>query len=278
MEKYLFTDGTNVIREVQSKEELQSLIQSSGDTGKIRIWIFSTSEWITCAEFSKHSVANVFPLEHTVNKEQKKKAIVASPKPAKRTAWPVKFFIMMVTGGAIFLVYNFTRIKWNPASPLSAIAGRPENVPLMSMDSLIQIIETMRNQKLDKVTNTNLRIRNTWPDRIELQLNADRNTRPGETKFYNVELSIDNSTGYNIDNAIVELKNWKNNEAHSTDTIQFSNIGYSAPAKRKLTAEYRGDSLSVSFMSLKAKSFNFCYSVDKESNSGNMNDRWFCRE
>ncbi len=34
MEKYLFTDGTNVIREAESREELQSLIQSSADPAK----------------------------------------------------------------------------------------------------------------------------------------------------------------------------------------------------------------------------------------------------
>src|SRR5258705_12262029 len=54
MEKYLFTDGTNVIREVESREELQSLIQSAAETAKVRIWIFSTSEWITVTDFNKY--------------------------------------------------------------------------------------------------------------------------------------------------------------------------------------------------------------------------------
>lgn len=146
------------------------------------------------------------------------------------------------------------------------------------MDSLIQVIETTREQKLDKVTLTNLRIRNTWPDRIELQLKTDRDSGDAGTKFYHVELSIDNTTGYNIDNAVAELKEWKNNVATRTDTIHFSNIGYSSLANRAVDTEYRGDSLSVSFLSIKAKSFNFCYSADKESNYGNFNDRWFCRE
>lgn len=279
MEKYLFTDGTNVVREVQSKEELHTLIQSSGDTGKIRVWIFSTSEWITYAEFSKRPVAKVLPIIKTAIKEEKKKEpLVATRKPGRKYTGAIKFFIATLTGAAIFLVYNFTRVKWHTASSLQITAGRPDNTPMMNVDSLILAIETTRGQKLDKVTLTNLRIRNTWPDRIELQLKSDRDTSQAGTKFYNVEISIDNSTGYNIDNAVVELKNWKNDVINSIDTIHFDNIGYSALSGRKLEAEYRGDSLSVSFLSIKAKSFNFCYSVDKESNYGNLNDRWFCRE
>jgi hypothetical protein len=279
MEKYLFTDGTNVVREAQSNEELHTLIQSSGDPGKIRIWIFSTSEWITCAEFSKRSVAKVIPIKKTAVKEEKKQEpAVAVRKPSGKHTGAIKFFIATLTGAAIFLVYNFTRVKWHTASSLQITAARPENTPLVNVDSLIQIIETARGQKLDKVTQTNLRIRNTWPDRIELQLKSDRDTSQAGNKFYNVEISIDNSTGYNIDNAVVELREWKNDVVNSVDTIHFSDIGYSALSNRKLAVEYRGDSLSISFLSIKAKSFNFCYSYDKESNYGNFNDRWFCRE
>ncbi|HKZ68051.1 MAG TPA: hypothetical protein VJ111_16905 [Chitinophagaceae bacterium] len=279
MEKYLFTDGTNVVREVQSKEELHTLIQSSGDPGKIRIWIFSTSEWITCTEFSKRSVAKAIPLKKTALKEEKKQeSVVAARKPQRKHTGALKFFIAVLTGAAIFLVYNFTRVKWHTASSLQITAARPENSPLVNVDSLIQIIEATRGQKLDKVTLTNLRIRNTWPDRIELKLKTDRDTGQAGTKFYNVDISIDNSTGYNIDNAIVELKEWKNDALNTVDTLHFNNIGYSALSGRKLDAEYRGDSLSVSFLSVKARSFNFCYSYDKESNYGNFNDRWFCRE
>lgn len=279
MEKYLFTDGTNVVREVQSKEELHTLIQSSGDPGKIRIWVFSTSEWITYTEFSKRSVTKVFPIKKTPVKEEKKKeAIPVTLKKRERYTGPIKFFIVTLTGAAIFLVYNFTRVKWHTASSLQITAARPENSPLINVDSLIQAIETERGQKLDKVTFTNLRIRNTWPDRIELKLRSDRDTSQAGTKFYNIEISIDNSTGYNIDNAVVELKEWKNGFENNIDTLHFSNIGYSELSNRKLPAEYRGDSLSISFLSIRARSFNFCYSFDKESNYGNFNDRWFCRE
>jgi hypothetical protein len=280
MEKYLFTDGTNAVREVQSKEELDTVIQSSGDPGKIRIWIFSTNEWITYTEFSKRSVAKILPIKKIATKEDKKKeTVIVSPQKREiRYTGAIKFFIVTLTGAAIFLVYNFTRVKWHTASSLQITAARPENTPLVNVDSLVQIIETARGQKLDKVTLTNLRIRNTWPDRIELQLKSDRDTSQAGTKFYNIGISIDNSTGYNIDNAVAELKEWKNGQVNSIDTIHFSNIGYSELSDRKLPVEYRGDSLSVSFLSIRARSFNFCYSSDKESNYGNFNDRWFCRE
>ena len=279
MEKYLFTDGTNVVREVQSKEELHTLIQSSREPGKIRVWIFSTCEWITYAEFIKHSAGRIIPITKAAIKEEKKKEpVVAIRKPARKYTGAIKFFIATLTGAAIFLVYNFTRVKWHTASSLQITAARPGNSPFVNVDSLIQAIEATRGQKLDKVTLTNLRIRNTWPDRIELKLKTDRDTSQAGTKFYNVEISIDNSTGYNIDNAVVELKDWKYGAANSVDTFHFSNIGYSALSGRKLDADYRGDSLSISFLSIKARSFNFCYSYDKESNYGNFNDRWFCRE
>jgi len=279
MEKYLFTDGTNAVREVQSEEELQTLIQSSGDPGKIRIWVFSTSEWVTYTEFSKRSVAKVVPLKKTVNNEEKNKVPPANSKPAKKSyAGLTKLIIALVTGLTIFLIYNFTRIKWSTTTPLEIIAPRPVNVPLMNVDSLIQFIEYTRGQKLDRVTSTNLRIRNTWPDRLQLQLKSDRDTSQAGTKFYNISITIDNSTGYNIDNAVVELTNWKKGEVNKTDTLRFDYVGYAAPAKQSVPGEYRGDSLSVSFLELRSKAFNFCYAAGKESNYGNLNDRWFCKE
>jgi hypothetical protein len=284
MEKYLFTDGTNVIREVQSKEELHTLIQSTGETAKIRIWIFSTSEWLSYAEFNKRSAAKVVPIKKTVNnvektKEREKEPVLSSQrKPLKGSAAAIKFFVVIMTAATIFLVYNFTRVKWHTAASMQITAARPDNTPLVNVDSLVKVIEATRGQKLDKVTLTNLRIRNTWPDRIELKLKADRDTSQLGTKFYNIEISIDNSTGYNIDNAVVEVREWKNSVTNSIDTLHFNNIGYSELSNRTLPVEYRGDSISVLFLSLRAKAFNFCYSSDKESNYGNFNDRWFCRE
>ena len=142
----------------------------------------------------------------------------------------------------------------------------------------LKSVEALRGQKLDKITRTNLRIRNSWPDLIQLQLTADREISRSGSRYSNAEISVDNSTGYNLDNAIVKLDVWNESEVTGSDTIQFSNISYAALSKRKLESVYRGDSLSVSFISIKSKVFNFCYSAEKKSNYGNYNDRWFCRE
>jgi hypothetical protein len=278
MKKYLFTDGTNVIREVQSEEELQKLIQSSEDPGKIRIWIFNTNEWITHAEFGKRGVLKVAPQKNTTEIEEKKEEVLVRHRSAgKRGGWS-KLLIVLISAAVIFLIYNFTRIKWKKISPLEVTASRPDNVPLMNVDSLVQEIEFVRGQKLDRVTATNLRIRNTWPDRMQLKLKSEREAKNGDTKFYDVSIFIDNSTGYNIDQAIVELRNWENDQVIKVDTFHFNFIGYAAPATRVLPVEYRGDSLSVSFLSMRSKAFNFCYAAGKESNYGNLNDRWFCKE
>jgi hypothetical protein len=278
MEKYLFTDGTNAVREVQSGEELHTLIRSSGDPGKIRIWVFSTSEWITYTEFSNRSIAKVIPLKKTVSHQEDRQVVSPVPKPARKYTGVVKALIVLVAGLAIFLVYNFSRIKWSTATPLEITAPRPANVPLLDVDSLIQFIEYTRGQKLDRVTSTNLRIRNSWPERVHLQFKSDRDTSQAGTKFYNINITIDNSTGYNIDNAVVEFRNWKNGQVEKSDTVHFDFVGYAAPATRSVVGEFRGDSLSVSFLSLRSKAFNFCYAAGKESNYGNLNDRWFCKE
>jgi hypothetical protein len=278
MEKYLFTDGTNVIREAETKEELQALIQSAADPGKVRIWIFNTSEWVSIADFNKRSSRHISPANKNVPVVEAKEAL----KPPRRSSIPAllkKASIGIVAAAAVFLVYNFTKVTWRKASSLSIIAERPVNTPPVNVDSLIETIESLRGQKLDKITKTNLRIRNTWPELIQLQLTADRDTSNKEgLKYYNLELSVDNSTGYAIDNAVVKLNIWNHNEVSSSDTIRFANISYAAPAKRKIEGVYRGDSISVSFASIKSKVFNFCYSSDKKSNYGNYNDRWFCRE
>jgi hypothetical protein len=286
MDKYLFTDGTNGVREVQSQEELKTLIASASQPDKIRIWIFNTNEWINYAGFSNgvlltgkeknnHVVKSNLPVSISENG--------LSKRPANGKGGLKKVLIFILAAAGIFLVYNFTRIKWEKASPLNITAARPSNVPLVNTDSLVQFVEDSRGQKLDKVTKTNLRIRNDWPERITLQLNSDRDISNAGSRYYNAELSIDNSTGYNIDNAVVKLTVWKNNEADgyrvsSTDTFHFNNISYAVAAKRKVDNIYRGDSISVSFQSIRAKVFNFCYSADKKSNYGNNNDRWFCRE
>jgi hypothetical protein len=286
MEKYLFTDGTNGVREVQSQEELKTLIASSVLPEKIRIWIFNTNEWISYKglpdaalsngrEKAPLPVKNGSPINISENGSHKT--------PATNNRVVKKFLLFTLSAAGIFLIYNFTRIKWEKASPLNITASRPVNVPLLNVDSVIQYMEESRGQKLDKTTKTNFRIRNTWPERMTLQLNTDRDISSAGSKYYNTEISIDNSTGYNIDNAVVKLVVWKNNEpggyrVSSEDSFHFNNISYAMAAKRKLDNNYRGDSLSISFQSIKAKAFNFCYSADKKSNYGNPNDRWFCRE
>jgi hypothetical protein len=277
MEKYLFTDGTNVIREVESREELQSLIQSSAGSPRARIWIFSSNEWITVSDFNNRSSRQTASIV--------KKEPVVEPgeirKPGRRSAFPgllKKTLFGTVTAAAIFLVYNFTRVTWTKAAPLAIVADRPSNTPVVNVDSIIESIEISRGQKLDRTTRTNLRIRNTWPDLIQLQLAADRDTNKDDSRYHNPEVTIDNSTGYNIDNAVVKLSLWKDSEVINSDTIRFTNIGYASPAKRTMEGLYRGDSISVSFISIRAKAFNFCYSSDKKNNSPNYNDRWYCRE
>jgi hypothetical protein len=275
MEKYLFTDGTNVIREVETKEELHTLIQSSAEPAKVRIWLFNTSEWVSLADFNKRSSSHIIQGKKITPVETKEQV-----KPVRRLVIPgvlKKVFIGIVALGAVFLVYNFTKVTWKKAAPLGIAAERPANTPPVDVDSLIETIESLRGQKLDRITRTNLRIRNTWPDLLQLRLAAGRDTSREGSRYYDMELSIDNSTGYNIDNAVVKLSVWNNNEVSSSDTIRFVNIGYAAPAMRKIDGIYKGDSISVSFISIRSKIFNFCYSSDKKSNYGNYNDRWFCR-
>ena len=285
MEKYLFTDGTSGVREVQSQEELKTLIASAAQPDKIRIWIFNTNEWINYKNFSNGSLSNskdkTPPALKSNSAVNGAEYALSKTKPGSR--WIKKVLFSIAGAAGIFLIYNFTKPRWEKASLLNITAGRPANVPLMDMDSLIQSVEESRGQPLDKITKTNLRIRNTWPERITLQLNSDRDTSNAGSRYYNIEFSIDNSTGYNIDNAVAKLTVWKKNEADgyrmsSTDTFNFSNISYAVAVKRKEGNIYRGDSLSVSFQSIRSKVFNFCYSDDKKSNYGNDNDRWFFRE
>ncbi len=278
MNKFLFTDGTNGVKEVQSQDELESLIESATQPDKIRIWLFSSNEWISYATFRKQ-------VPPTIRKQKPETtnnlAILTNDgqQPAARSKQWVKK-ILYFTGAAtgIFLVFNFTKIKWEKATPVNISAARPANVPNMDIDSLIDEIEYTRDQALDRNTKTNLRLRNTWPERILLQLMVDRETSGNGSRYFNIDVSIDNTTGYNLDNALVKLSVWKNNKVSLTDTVHFSNIRYDKLSKRQLDYRYKGDSISVAFESIKAKAFNFCYSAATKNNSGNYNDRWFCRE
>ena len=274
MDKFLFTDGMNGVKEVQSQEELQNLIESAGQADSIRIWLFSSNEWISYAAFRKQVPAIVKknkPAVISVNNEH-----FTKPPAGKRLL--KKFLYITGAAAGVFLVFNFTKIKWEKADPVNMTAARPANVPLMDIDSLIYEIEEARSVSLDRSTKTNVRLRNTWPERVLLQLSSEREISSAGSRYYNVDISIDNTTGFALDNAVVKLTVWKNDKVNTTDTLSFSNIRYDKVLKRQLNDTYRGDSISVSFESIKAKAFNFCYSAAIKNNSGNYNDRWFCKE
>lgn len=284
MQKYLFNDGTNVIKEVHSAEELKSLLRSCSDPTRTRIWVFDTNEWLSYTDFAKAYDFSFIPAPGA--KKSIQVNISESDEEEGASNWKGKvkrfFFVLLVIAVAL-LIYNFTRLKWENAGTINIAASRPSNSPAIDVDSLISIIEMQRGQPLDKITKTNFRIRNTWPDKISLKLTGDKFSNKQQYKYENLELSIDNSTGYNIDNAVVQLNSWKKINAdsfvvNSSDTFRFSNIGYVLPMKRKVGDDYKADSLSVSFYSLRSKVFNFCYSSEKESNYGNNNDRWYCKQ
>lgn len=282
MKKFLFTDAMHNVVEVQSQEELETLIESADQKDTIRIWLFNSNEWINYAAFRKQ-----FPV---ISRKERSIAISSKTllvnndvqqiinRPVNKTPWFKKIlFLTGITAGVI-LVFNFTKLKWEKAAPVKTIVTRPVNVPVMDIDSLIYQIEDSRGKSLDKYTKNNLRLRNTWPDRILLELAADKEINGTDSRFSNVKISIDNTTGFNLDNAVVRLFVWKKNKASLVDTIHFNTVGYDKLSKREMEFRYRGDSISLSFETIKAKSFNFCYSAATKNNSGNYNDRWFCRE
>ncbi len=279
MKKFLFTDGTNGVREAQSEEELRQLIEATAVKDAVRIWLFSTSEWMSYADFCK-----TFPYFFKVKKVTQATNGVHIPdagptvKPRSRQRLAKKILLYTVIGTGIFLVYNFTRIKWEQAAPLQVQATRPANVPYMDVDSLIADIEFTRGQRIDKNTKFNLRTRNTWPEKILLQASGEHETSTSGDKYFNVTVSLDNATGLKLDKAVVRFVVWKNQKQSSRDTLQFGAIPYGQAIKRELPGTFRGDSISLAFESITARSFNFCYSIDKENHSGNYNDRWFCRE
>ncbi len=284
MKKFLFTDGTNGVIEVQCREELETLIESAGQPDKIRIWLFNSNEWINYAAFRKQQPILIrkerpVAINDTVSATLSKGVIRTDniQPDKKKSHWLKKFLYVTGAAAGIFLIFNFTKIKWEKAEPVNTTAARPANVPEMDIDSLIEEIEYTREQPLDRNTRSNLRLRNTWPERILLQLLSDRETSGSGSRFFNVDVSIDNTTGFNLDNAVVKLTVWKNQKISLTDTLNFNNIRYDKLSKRELSYRYRGDSISIGFESIKAKAFNFCYSAATKNNSGNYNDRWFCR-
>lgn len=274
MDKYLFTDGTSGVKEAHSKDELLSLMESSPAPGKARVWIFSSNEWISCSSYLKQAPGSV--------KKEPVRIAPGEEGPAgarkKNHPWLRKTLLVCGVLAGALMVFNFTSAKWEKAAPLKVNASRPANVPVMDLDSLISEIELLRGRALDKSTRYNLRLRNNWPDHILLQLTAEKETKGNTSRFYNVSISIDNATGFPLDRAEVKLQTWKNGKAAIADTLQFGNIRYDKLLVRQLGGSFRCDSISVSFRAIRAGSFNFCYAAELKNNSGNYNDRWFCRD
>lgn len=275
MKKFLFTDGTIGVIEVQSPEELEARIDEAADPARVRIWLFSSSEWISLSAYRKQFPAPVRKPVATADTPM----LYSVPKATRKKRNGIRK-LLYLTGGiaGVLLVVNFTAIKWEKAAPVTSTASRPLNMPPMDIDSLISEIEMERGQALDRSTRTNLRLRNSWPDRIGLQLTADRESNGSASRFYNLQVSIDNTTGFNLDKAVVRFIVWKNKQISITDTLQFSNIRYDKLSSRERSGKFRGDSISVAFESIRAKAFNFCYAASTKNNSGNYNDRWFCRD
>src|SRR5688572_21727397 len=108
MEKFLFTDGLSGVKEVQSQEELEELIQSTAQPDKSRVWLFNSNEWVSYASYrklyqplKKKEVAMAIPTGDTV-----------TARPASGKHWLKKFLFLIVLVGGAFLVFNFTGIKW----------------------------------------------------------------------------------------------------------------------------------------------------------------------
>ncbi len=271
MEKFLFCEGTDGVIEVHSTEELVSLLRDARDPGQVRIWKFGSDEWTGYADFIKQGSVP----DPAVSKARKTAQPVMNAA-AGRQKWLKKFLFAVTLLGGAFLVFNFTRVRWDKAEPLSATAVRPANVPVMDIDSLVAEIESTRNRSLDRSTRLNLRLRNTWPENILLHLQAEKETGNAGSRFFRLRISIDNTTGFPVDEAVVDLRTWKNGVATITDTLRFSGIRFDKLSLRELPGLFRGDSLSVSFRSLRARAFNFCYSADVKNNLANYYDRWFC--
>jgi hypothetical protein len=274
MDKYLFTDGTNGIKEAHTKEELLSLINSSPDPANTRIWKFNSNEWTRYADLLKKDPSFKQGHDRKIN-PQPVSSITRQKEP---NPWWKKTAIAAFILGWALLVFNFTSAKWEPAEPLQTSAIRPTNVPVMDIDSLVEEIEWMRGKLVDKGTRQNLRLRNNWPEYILLKLEAEQEKKGAASRYINAHLKLENATGLELDKVLVEVQVWKKGKASIADTLHFEKVKYDQTTKRALPGIYQGDSLSLSFRTIRAKAFNFCYSSSVKNNSGNYNDRWFCRD
>lgn len=273
MDKYLFTDGTNGVREVHSKEELLTLISSAPEPARARIWVFHSNEWISATAFISQQPKGTFTASHQTAVTS---TVLNNIPVQKKKRWAMLGYPIAAIAAAL-LIFNFTRAGWEGNGSISNSTIRPANVPQLDADSLALVIEWQRGKSLDKGTRTNLRIRNNWPDYLEASLKADKEKKGNTQRLTNINISMDNTTGYLIDEAVIRILSWKNGRSSIADTVQFNRIRYDKVLNRQLNGSFRGDSLSLVIASIRAKSFNFCYTIESVANN-NPNDRWFCRD
>ncbi len=273
MDKYLFTDGTNGVREVHSKEELLTLISSAPEPARARIWVFHSNEWISATAFISQQPKGTFV--HTNSSPAVSPELTTIPV-KKKKGWTLLGYSLAALAAAL-LIFNFTRAGWEPNGSFSNTTFRPDDVPRLDPDSLALVIEWQRGKALDKGTRTNLRIRNNWPDYLQASLKADKEKKGNTNRINNINISLDNTTGYQIDEAVIRILSWKNGKSSIADTVRFKGIRYDKILNRQLNDSFRADSLSLEFEMIRAKSFNFCYSIGSVANN-NQNDRWFCRD
>lgn len=277
MAKYLFNDGTNPIQEVHSKEDLDKLA-AQADPRRATVWVFPSDEWISLARFRELYTRPLNGHQHPVAHRQEPARIADRPAKKKQgSAVPWKMIFAVVFLGLIFTLYLVNRPSAQRLHDETVRAERPENTPPINVDSLIKTIEASRGKALDKTTQTNLRIRNTWPEQILVSVKAEREKTFSSKKFKSIEFTLDNATGYLIDELEAELSIWKDGFVDKRVSVRFEKTDYTQPKRISIPNEYVGDSMSVRVLGIKAKSFNFCYSHDKQSNYGNLADRWFCR-
>ena len=115
------------MRTAESREELESWIEASSFREEIRIWIFSSSEWITLAAYRKQ-----FPLA-----AKKHKLSIPEEKISRKSVkmhWSGKLVYTSIAAVSLFLIFNFTRIEWKSAGSMSFTADRPSNVTEMDID------------------------------------------------------------------------------------------------------------------------------------------------
>lgn len=285
--KFLFNDGSGSVREVHSEEELNILINNTSQKQLIRIWLFNSSQWISYNDYlriQKPSPLKKFQvplIEESVATEEQNQT--AAPRKITKFLTTVKVVVISAAIIGIATVVAFALMKKEWLEPSSAIvyADRPENSPTINTDSLVAVIQETEFRILEKLTKTNLRLRNNWPDKIVLSLaysksqNANDNTR---FRFDHTTINLENTTGYDLDNAVVEVKVWRLHQNVLTDTFHFAAVRHAIPAVKDTGKEYQGDSISLNFQKIRSYGLNFCYTYDLPSVSGNPNDKWFCKD